>query len=72
MEAMLGISLYSYLYLFNKIGAEGRMGSAWKRGRWGGKGGQQGEEMAQTMYIHMNKHINNFLKKEKDNQGLAE
>jgi hypothetical protein len=48
MEAMLGISLYIYLYLklakmlsfllslrflFNKIG-EGRTGSAWKRGRW--------------------------------------
>jgi hypothetical protein len=48
MEAMLGTSLYSYLYLklakmlclsyyllcflFNKIGEEGRTGSAWKRG----------------------------------------
>jgi hypothetical protein len=46
MEAMLGISLHSYLYLklekplclsyyllcflFNKIGEEGRTGSAWK------------------------------------------
>jgi hypothetical protein len=46
MEAMLGISLYSYLYLklakmlclsyyclcllFNKIGEEGRTGSVWK------------------------------------------
>jgi hypothetical protein len=46
MEAMLGISLYSYLYLklakplclsyyllyflFNKIGEEGGTGSAWK------------------------------------------
>jgi hypothetical protein len=46
MEAMLGISLYSYSYvilakmlclsyyclclLFNKIGEEGRTGSAWK------------------------------------------
>jgi hypothetical protein len=46
MEAMLGISLYSYLYLklakvsclsyyllgllFNKIGEESRTGSAWK------------------------------------------
>jgi hypothetical protein len=51
MEAMPGISLYSYLYLklaktlclsyyllcflFNKIGEEGRTGSAWK---WGGGG----------------------------------
>jgi hypothetical protein len=49
MEAMPGISLYSYLYLklakmlclcyyllqflFNKIGEDGRMGSAWKQGR---------------------------------------
>jgi hypothetical protein len=48
MEAMLGISLYSYLYLklakmlslsyyflcflFNKIREEGRTGSAWKQG----------------------------------------
>jgi hypothetical protein len=48
MEAMLGISLYSYLYpkvakmlclsyyplcfLFNKIGEEGRTSSVWKRG----------------------------------------
>jgi hypothetical protein len=58
MEAMLGISLYSYLYLklaktlclsyyplcflFNKIGEEGRTGSAWKRGGWRGMGGRQG------------------------------
>jgi hypothetical protein len=49
IEAMVGISLYSYLYLklakllclsyyrlcllFNKIGEEGRTGYAWKRGR---------------------------------------
>jgi hypothetical protein len=72
MEAMLGISLYSYPYLklakmlclsyyclcllFNKIGEEGRTGSAWKRG---GKGKRKGVwergEMAQTMYEHMNK-----------------
>jgi hypothetical protein len=78
MEAMLGISLCSYLYLklakmlclsysllcflFNKIGEEGRIGSAWKRGRWEGEGGigrgQRGE-MAQTMFAHMNKLINN-------------
>jgi hypothetical protein len=48
MEAILGISLYSHLYLklakmlylpyyslhllFNKIGEEGRTGSAWKQG----------------------------------------
>jgi hypothetical protein len=49
-EAMLGISLYSYLYLklaktlclsyyllcflFNKIGEVGRTGLAWKQGGW--------------------------------------
>jgi hypothetical protein len=53
MEAMLGISLYSYLYLklaktlclsyyclcllFNNIGEEGRTGSAWKQGGVGGE-----------------------------------
>jgi hypothetical protein len=57
MEAMLGISLYTYLYLklaktlclsyyllcflFNKIG---------KQVRWG--------EVAQTMYTHMSKYKN--------------
>jgi hypothetical protein len=73
MEAMLGISLYSYLYLklaktlclsyyllcflFNKIGQQSRTGSAWKREGWRGEGVDrgQGEEMAQTMYAHMNK-----------------
>jgi hypothetical protein len=63
VEAMTGISLYSYLYLklakmlglsyyllcllFNKIGEEGRTGSAWKLWGWvegdlqgaGGRGG---------------------------------
>jgi hypothetical protein len=69
---MLGISLYHYPYLklaktlclscyhlcllFNKIGEEGRTGSAWKQG-FGerGKDVGQGGEMAQTMYTHMNK-----------------
>jgi hypothetical protein len=76
MEAMLRIFLYSYLYLklakmlclsdyhlcllFNKIGEEGRTGSAWKWGGWGGRGRRGGRrEMAQTMYAHMNKWINN-------------
>jgi hypothetical protein len=72
MEAMLGLSLYSYLYLklaktlclsyyclcllFNKIEEE-RTGSAWKRGGLGDKkeAGEQGGEMAQAMYAHMNK-----------------
>jgi hypothetical protein len=83
METMLRISLCSYLYLkvakmlclsynlscflFNKIGKEGRIGSTWKRGGWG-KGG----EMAQTMYTHMNKCINNFLKFLAHNIGLTE
>jgi hypothetical protein len=56
MEAILGISLYTYPYLklartlclsyywlcllFNKIGEEGRTGSAWKRG-----GGRKREGM---------------------------
>jgi hypothetical protein len=51
MEAMLGISLYSYLYLrlvkmlclsyyhlhflYNKMGEEERTGSSWKQGGWG-------------------------------------
>jgi hypothetical protein len=75
MEAMLGISLYSYLYLkltkmlclsyyrscflFNKTGEEGRAGSAWKQGGWGKRERGQGGEMAQTMYTHVNKRINN-------------
>jgi hypothetical protein len=53
MEAMLGISLYSYFYLklakvlclsyyllcflFNKIGEEGKTGFAYKQGIEGGK-----------------------------------
>jgi hypothetical protein len=69
MEAMLEISLYSYPYLkpakmlclsyyllcllFNKIGEEGRTGSGgWRKE---GQGQGQGEEMAQTIYAHMNK-----------------
>jgi hypothetical protein len=58
MEAMLGISLYSYPYLklaetlcfsyyclcllFNKIGENGRTDSAWKRGIWEGEEGDGG------------------------------
>jgi hypothetical protein len=69
MEAMLGISLDSYPYLkltkmlcfsyyclcllFNRIGEEGRTGSAWEQGR--GRVVGQGGEMAQTMCAHMNK-----------------
>jgi hypothetical protein len=71
MEAMLGISLYSYLYLklaktlclsyyllcfLFKIGEEGKTGSAWKQGGWERRreGREVGEEMAQTMYAHIN------------------
>jgi hypothetical protein len=55
VEAILGISLYSYPYpkvantlrlsyyslclLFNKIGEKGRTGSAWKQGGYGENGG---------------------------------
>jgi hypothetical protein len=60
MEAMLGISLYSSLYLklakmlslsyyrvclfFNKTGEEDRTDSAWKRRELGVKGGGRGEK----------------------------
>jgi hypothetical protein len=69
MEAMLGISLYSFLIsssknalsfflclclVFNKIRDKGTTGSAWKGGGEGGGGGQGGE-MTQTMYAHVNK-----------------
>jgi hypothetical protein len=73
MEAMLGISLYSYLYqtskmlclpyyllcfLFNKIREqEGRTGSAWKWG-WGRGWGK----VTQTMYIHVSKCKNDKIK----------
>jgi hypothetical protein len=59
MEAMLGISLYSYLYLklaktlclsyyclcllFNKTGEKGRTDSAWKQGGWERKEGVGGQ-----------------------------
>jgi hypothetical protein len=71
MAAMLGISLYSYLYLklakmlclsyyllcllFNKIGEKGRTVSAWKPGRLGKRGLKKGGEMAQIIHTHMNK-----------------
>jgi hypothetical protein len=71
MEAMLGISLYSCLYLklqkmlclsyyllcflFNKIGQD----SAWKQGSGGRGNWGWGGKMAQTMYTYMSKWINN-------------
>jgi hypothetical protein len=39
-----------------KIGEEGRTGSAWKQGGVGvEEGGDKRGEMAQIMYVHMNK-----------------
>jgi hypothetical protein len=75
MEAMLGISLYSYLYLklaktlhlssyflcflFNKIGEEGKTGSAWSEAGRGEGNRRAGGKIAETIYTHMNKCINN-------------
>jgi hypothetical protein len=81
MEAMLGISLYSYLYLklakmlclsyyllcflFNKIREEGRTDSAQKQRGRGNCG--RGGGVAQTMYTHVSKCKNNeILKSEKN------
>jgi hypothetical protein len=71
MEAMLGISLYSDLYLQQKhcvllIIAMSSLQQNWRRGQnrfsleargFGGVGGDggQGGEMVQTMYTHTNK-----------------
>jgi hypothetical protein len=73
VEAMMGISLYSYLYLklakmlclsyyllwflFNKIGEEGRKGSDQKGGGW--------REVVQTMYTHVSKCKNDKIKERK-------
>jgi hypothetical protein len=52
---MLCLSYYPLCFLFNKIGEqEGRPGSAQKQG--------VGEEVAQTMYTHMNKYKANKKK----------
>jgi hypothetical protein len=53
----------------NKIGEKGKSGSAWTRGGGGEREGigAQGGEIAQTMYAHMNKWINEkkiLIKKE--------
>jgi hypothetical protein len=71
MEAMLGISLYSYLYLklakmlclsyyllcflFNKIGQEAEQVLPGSKGDWGKKVEQGEEGRDGTMYAHMNK-----------------
>jgi hypothetical protein len=70
MEAMLGISPYSYLYLklakmlclsyhllcflFNKIGDEDKLGSAWKRRGLGEekRGRSRGERWPNNVYIY--------------------
>jgi hypothetical protein len=44
----ISLSYYCLCLLFNKIGKEGRRGSARKEVG-------QGREMAQTMYAHLNK-----------------
>jgi hypothetical protein len=78
MEAVLGISLYSYPYLklakaiclpyyllcflFNKIREEGGTGSTWKVVGCGGKGWAK---VAQTTYTHVSKCKNDKIKGEK-------
>jgi hypothetical protein len=60
--------LLSLMFLFNKIGEEGRTGSAWKWGAWGAGGVGA---VAQTMYVHMEvnvKTINERRKKKKKHQ----
>jgi hypothetical protein len=77
MEAMLGISLYSYLYLkltktlclsyyllcflFNKIGQEGKTSSAQKGGEGSGP----------NNYTRVSKCKNNKRKKEKKNKQTS-
>jgi hypothetical protein len=84
MKAMLGISLYSYLYLklakplclsyyrlcffFNIIREEGRTGSARKQGE-----GRMNREVAQTMYTYISKCKNDKIKERKKKKlGAAE
>jgi hypothetical protein len=74
MEAMLGISLYSYFYLklakvlclsyyllcflFNKIGEEGKTGFAYKQGIEGGEDGRGQVVLKAQM---MNTHMNKCI-----------
>jgi hypothetical protein len=78
MEAMLGISLHSYLYfklakmlclsyyllcfLSNKIGEKGRTGSAWKRGGCGGQQGGREQGGEMAQTAYTHYCIKNFLK----------
>jgi hypothetical protein len=52
LAKMLCLSYYLFCFLFNNIGKVGRTGSAWKQGVGGNEGGG---EMAQTIYVHINK-----------------
>jgi hypothetical protein len=49
------------MFYFNKIGEDGRTGSAWKQGAGGEGEGVwgQGEEMALRIHTHMKKCIEN-------------
>jgi hypothetical protein len=73
MEAMLGISLYSYPYSTSKNALSflllliSSLQQNWRKGQnrfclevrgGGGRGRRQGGERAQTMYTHMNNLIN--------------
>jgi hypothetical protein len=49
----LCLCYYLLGYLFNKIGEqEGGIGSAWKRGEWGGKGMAGGRDGPNNVYIY--------------------
>jgi hypothetical protein len=65
---MMYLSYYLLCLLFNKIGEEGRTGSAWNQGGWRGKG----EEMAQQCIKHPNVHIFEFLieRRERDRRNI--
>jgi hypothetical protein len=55
LAKMLCLSYYHLCLLLNKIGEEGRAGSAWKQGGEGEKRGRARGRDGQTMYAHMNK-----------------
>jgi hypothetical protein len=60
MAKMFCFSYYCLYSVFNKIRDKGRTVSAWKREVREGEGDDgerrgEGEEMAQTLYAHMNK-----------------
>jgi hypothetical protein len=79
MEAMLGIPLYSYLYLkvakmlclsyyllcflFNKIGEVGRTGFSGNRGGWVGEGGDRGQVEEAAQTMYA--HMNKWINNKK-------